>query len=139
MSIIGFNFTKISAEKSEGSQGQVNIKNNLAIKSLEKQELSVASKEQVALKVSFEFSSSYEPSLGNIKISANVLTLENKEKGDKIIQDWEKSKKLSDDFMKQIFTFTLRKCSVKALLLSEDLNLPSPVPLPQVKVGETSK
>ena len=139
MGIIGFNFTKVFAERNEGVQGQVNIKNNLAIKSVEKQELSIASKDQIGIKLSFEFSSKHEPNLGAITINANVLVLEPKEEGEKILKEWEKNKKLQDDFLKQTFTFTLRKCSVKALMLAEDLNLPSPVPLPQVKIGNAKE
>ena len=139
MGIIGFNFTKVSAERNENVQGQVNIKNNLAIKSVEKQDLSIASKDQIGIKLSFEFSSKHEPNLGTIIINANVLVLEPREEGEKILKEWEKNKKLQDDFLKQTFTFTLRKCSVKALMLAEDLNLPSPVPLPQVKIGNAKE
>ncbi len=136
MSIIGFNFTKISAERNENVQGQVNIKNNLAIKGIEKQDISIASKDQISLKASFEFSSKLEPNMGSITILANVLMLETKDEGQKILDEWEKKKKLDEEFMKQTFTFMLRRCTIKALLLAEDLNLPSPLPLPQVQVGQ---
>ena len=136
MSIIGFNFTKIAAERNEGIQGQVNIKNNLAIKGIEKQDLSITSKDQFGLKVSFEFTSKLEPNMGSITIHANVLMLETKEEGQKILAEWEKTNKLDDELMKQTFTFMLRRCTIKALLLAEDLNLPSPLPLPQVQVGQ---
>ena len=120
MSIIGFNFTKIAAERNEGIQGQVNIKNNLAIKGIEKQDLSITSKDQFGLKVSFEFTSKLEPNMGSITIHANVLMLETKEEGQKILAEWEKTKKLDDELMKQTFTFMLRRCTIKALLLAED-------------------
>jgi len=138
MGVIGFNFTKVSAERNPAVSGQVNISNNLAIKDVQKEEMSIAGDGQLGLRVAFEFSSKYKPDMGNIVINANVLALESKEEGDKILKEWEKNKKLPDSFMRQTLSFMLRRCNIKALVLAEDLNLPSPVPLPKLDPGKAS-
>lgn len=138
MGVIGFNFTKVSAERNPAVSGQVNISNNLAVKDVKKEEMGIAGNDQLGLKVSFEFSSKYEPNMGNIMIHANVLALEKKEEGEKILKEWEKNKKLPDSFMRQALSFMLRRCNIKALVLAEDLNLPSPVPLPKLGPAKAS-
>jgi len=40
---------------------------------------------------------------------------------------------MKKDGRRQMFSYVLRKCNIKALVLAEDLNLPSPVPLPRVE------
>ena len=87
----------------------------------------------MSLKVEFDFSSTYEPDLGNISIYANVLSLETKEEAEKILKEWKDKKKLPEPFMRQTFNFMLRRCNIKALVLAEDLNLPSPIQLPKLQ------
>ena len=133
MGVIGFNFTKISAQRNEGKGTQVNIKNNISIKNVEEEKTPITGKDQSSLKVEFEFSSIYEPDLGNISIHATVLALESKEEGAKNIKEWKEKKKLPDNFMRHTFNFMLRRCNIKALVLAEDLNLPSPIQLPKLQ------
>jgi hypothetical protein len=137
MTIMGFNFTKFSGERKEVPGGQVNIKNNLTVKDLVEEKNRVMEGDMKTLKVSFEFSSTYEPDMGNISINANILTLEDKETGENILKEWTDNQKLPDDYMRKTLNFMLKRCNVKAINLSEDLNLPSPVPLPKIDPPKT--
>jgi hypothetical protein len=139
MGIIGFNFTKFSAERRENVGGKVNIKNNLSVQNVEKEDSRILAGDAVGLKVSFEFTSTYEPDLGKISIEANVIALEEKEPGEKILKEWEETKKLPDEFMETALNFMLRRCNIKALIFSEDLNLPLPIQLPTVSRNPPAK
>ena len=133
MSIIGFNFTKMLIEKKDiKNTGKVKVSNNVAIKNVNESGIKISSDDQISLKFDFEFVSKYEPELGSVKLEGNVITLEKKDDGQKIIDEWEKSKKIGSDSMKRILNTILAKANVQALILTRDVNLPSPIPLPKV-------
>lgn len=137
MSIIGFNFTKIIVEKKNAkSTGKVQVSNNVSITSVEESGLKISSKEQISLKYEFKFESKYDPELGSIVLEGNVITMDVKEQGEKIVEEWKKSKKINPSAMKSIMNTILAKANVQALILSRDVNLPSPIPLPKVNVKE---
>ena len=81
MPIIGFNFTKMLAEKTQKSKGgKVNISNNIAIKNVEISDETVGTKDQKLIRYEFEFKSTYSPDLGRINLDGEVLMLENEKK-----------------------------------------------------------
>ncbi|MBR9676333.1 hypothetical protein GOV05_04965 [Candidatus Woesearchaeota archaeon] len=140
MSIIGFNFTKISVEKKKPKAGgKVEISNNVMIKNVEESDLKLSSKEQIAVRYEFEFETKYQPEYGHINLSGNLISLEKKDAARKAIKEWSKTKKMNPEMMKSILNTLLAKCHVQALVLSRDVNLPSPVPLPKVNVKEDKK
>ncbi|MBD3259254.1 hypothetical protein GF371_01325 [Candidatus Woesearchaeota archaeon] len=133
MSIVGFNFTKINAEKKEGAKGKINIKNNVIIKDVVEQSMSLGAKDTKAMRVDFQFVSEYQPSLGNITIDSSIVALRPASEIAQIIKDWNETKQLPAELIEQLFSYVLRRCNIKAIMLAEDLNLPSPVPLPRVE------
>jgi len=133
MTIVSFNFTKIEAEKKEVSKGKLNISNNVTIQKVEEKDLSLGSQKQKVLCFTFEFTSKYEPNAGNIKLVGNVLYMENSKKVKEILDDWKNDKKLPKDIMTKILNVVLNKSNVQALILSDQVNLPPPVPLPKVQ------
>lgn len=135
MTIIGFNFKKIHAEKSTSSvNGKVNIANNVSVKNVEATELPVGTKKQKALKFTYEYITTYEPNLGSINIEGDVLYLAADGDVDKTLQGWKKNKKIDKEILTPILNTILTRCSIKGLLISQDLNLPSPLQLPKVTV-----
>ncbi len=132
MVIVGFSFTKIDVERKKATGGKLGIKNNVAIKSVEKSDLSFGASKQAAVKFGFEFSSKYEPDVGQILLAGEVLDVEDEKKTNDIIGQWKKDKKVPQDVMGNILNTVLARCNVEALILSRDVNLPSPIPLPKV-------
>jgi len=139
MTILGFNFNQIKVSKKEGVKGKINIKNNVVIKDVKEQDLSLGDKSQSALKFAFEFSSKYEPDLGEIILGGDLLFMESSAKTKAIMDDWKKSKKVPKDVMTGILNTILTKCNIEALVLSQKVNLPPPIPLPSVKQDEENK
>jgi len=133
MTIVSFNFTKIEAEKKEVSKGKINISNNVTIEKVEEKDLSLGSQKQKVLNFTFQFTSKYEPDAGNIKLVGNVLYMENSKKVKEVLDDWKKDKKLPKDIMTKVLNVVLNKSNVQALILSDQVNLPPPVPLPKVQ------
>jgi len=131
MTVIGFSFTKMSVEKDNPVKGKVNINNNVGIKNVEETKLNL-NPDKKALKLDFEFTSTYEPNIGKIYLTGEVIYLIDKSKADDVIKNWKKNKKLEKDIMTNVLNNVLTKCNVKALVLSDYMNLPPPIPLPKV-------
>jgi len=133
MTIVSFNFTSIQAEKKESSKGKININNNVTIQKLEEKDLSLGNHKQKVLNFTFEFTSKYSPDIGLIKLIGNVLYMEDSKKVKSILDDWKKDKKIPKDIMAKVLNTVLSKSNIQALILSDQINLPSPIPLPKVQ------
>ena len=139
MTILGFNFNQIKVSRKEDIKGKINIKSNVTIKDIKENDLSLGDKSQSALKFAFEFYSKYEPNFGEIILGGDLLFMESSPKVKAIMDDWKKSKKVPKDVMTAILNTVLTKCNIEALVLSQKVNLPPPIPMPSVKQAEEEK
>ncbi|MEK6907107.1 MAG: hypothetical protein AABW45_01125 [Nanoarchaeota archaeon] len=132
MPFIGFNFDKIIAErKKDQLKGDLKVEHNLNIKDLVEDEVNL-DKTQNVLKFKFEFTLNYEPGYASVKIEGHLLYLESPKKIKEIMQVWKKDKKIQPDIMQGLFNTILTKSNIKALELSQDLNLPPHIPMPKL-------
>ena len=136
MAVVGFNFTKIDAEKKEFVKGKININNNVSIKEVEEKDLFLGNQKQKVLSFTFEFISKYDPDIGSIRLIGEVLFMDDSKNVKEILDGWKKDKRLPKETMTNILNTILSKCNVEALILSERINLPPPIPLPKVQVGQ---
>jgi len=132
MTVIGFSFTKMLAEKKNPVKGNININNNVGIKNLEETKLAINA-DKKALKLDFEFDSTYEPDVGRIHMEGEVIYLIDKEKAEDAVKNWKKNKKVEKEMMTNVLNNVLSKCNIEALILSKDMNLPPPIPMPKVE------
>ncbi|MBI2107541.1 hypothetical protein HYT54_00270 [Candidatus Woesearchaeota archaeon] len=137
--IAGFNFTKISAERSDLIKGKVDINNNVSIKNVEETDLSLGKQKQKALKFTFEFTSKYEPSFGAIILEGDILFLDDPKAVKDIMASWQKDKKIPKEIMLGLLNTVLAKCNVQALILSQEINMPPPIPMPNVSAQAQEK
>ena len=134
--IVGFGFTKLSAEKKENAKGKIDINNNVSIKDVLEENFALGKdRQQNILKFLFEFTSKYEPNVGNILFEGELLYMEEPKKAKEILADWKKNKKLPKDLMAGLLNTILTKCNIQALILSQQVNLPPPIPLPKVQIN----
>ncbi|MBI2133678.1 hypothetical protein HYU11_03275 [Candidatus Woesearchaeota archaeon] len=134
--IIGFNFKKINIEKKNSVTGKVDINNNVAITDVKENDFSMGKQKQKGLSFIFEFTSKYEPDVGNLLFEGEVLYLGEPKDNDNLLKGWKKNKSLPKEIMAEIIDTVLSRCNIEALILSRDINLPPPVPLPKVKREE---
>ena len=140
MQVIGFNLKKILAQRSLNFQrGPINT--NIEFTNVEKEKVDML-KDLEALKMSFIFSVNYsdqekkdELKHGEISFEGNILLSSTKEESKDIQKSWKK-KQIQENVRIPLINFILKKCSVKALALEEDLNLPSHIPFPQVRKNQ---
>src|SRR3989338_9089373 len=122
MAILGFNFNKISVERGEPVTGSINISNNVSITDVKQEDLSLGKEKQPALKFAFEFTSKYEPKLGNILLGGELMFMSDAKKAKEILDDWKKNKRVPKDVMTSILNTVLTKCNIEALILSQQVN-----------------
>jgi len=139
MAIISFHFDKITAEKTGAKEGKINIKNNVGITKVEKADFSVGGSKQAALRFKFEFTSTYEPGVGEVKLEGSLIDLREEKAVTDILTGWEKDKKIPEAIMAPILNTVLQKCNVQALILSKEVSLPPSIPLPKVNVNQPAK
>lgn len=138
MQLIGFNFTKVSAFKSQNFPEKNKISTNIEFLNIEKENIPML-KEQEAIKISFQFLVTYtEPESKNESKRAEVLfegtmiVSGSSEEIKNTLKNWKK-KEIPSAFKIPLFNTILKRCSIKALDLEEQLNLPPHIPFPQVK------
>ncbi len=142
MTIVGFHFSKISIEQKEPLRGKIDIGNNISIKNVEQQELPFGAKaKQTGLKFMFTFTTRYlnetKKDIAEIMMEGDILYLAPVEEAKSIVDGWKKDKKVSNqEIMASVLNTALARCNIQALLLSDTLGLPSPVPLPTVQVNK---
>jgi len=135
MGIVSFVFDKISAEKIGNITGNVNINHNFNIKDVEKTTINLQGSKPV-LKLFFDFAVNYEPNIGNVKMKGNLTYMGKEDEIKKLEDQWKKEKKLPMGITSMVANTILTKANIKALLLSQEVNLPPQIHLPKVTPKE---
>ena len=135
MGIMGFSFNKMLIERKTLPKTNINIKNDVSIKGISEADVSIGTRREKILKFAFEFSSDYSPSVGRILLKGELAYSDKEEKQKEILEKWKKNKKLKEEVIKPIISYILNKCNVQSIILSKDVNLPPPVPLPKIKAS----
>jgi len=139
MQILGFNLTKINAERSpDFKKGAINT--SIDFKDVSKEEVPLI-KEEV-LRISFIFTVNYtkgekddpkkEKSQAKVELEGNLLLKATQDESKPILKDWKK-KELATAVKTPLFNIILQKTAAKALDIEEQLNLPFHIHVPQIQ------
>lgn len=139
MTVVGLQLNKINVEKHGPAKGKISVNNNVAVKDVEKTDLTFGTSKQDALKFTFEFKASYEPKIATIILTGTVTYFDKAAEIENIYKGWKKDKKVPNEVMTPILNSILTRCNVQAMILSREVNLPPPIPLPRVKVDAKKK
>ncbi len=138
MKLVGFNFSKIGAEKySKTLVENLKVNTNIDIADVKDVKSDVIQSKESLLGVDFSYEISYEPKFAKIFFSGMVLVSMPAKEAELFIKEWAK-KSVPEEFRLPLFNVILKKCNLKALQLEEEINLPSHVPLPSVKPAKNS-
>ena len=133
MTVISFSFTKINTERIKPIKGKLNISNNVSIKDVKSFDLKLGKSKEKALRFDFKFEAVYNPKIGNIELLGEIVYLGKEEKIKETEKLWKKDKKIPKDIVEEIMSNILSKCNIEAILMSREIGLPPPIPLPKVK------
>ena len=131
MAILCINLSRVEASNSriEKFSGELTVNSTPLIKSIEEigiEKIGISN----ALTADFEFTTMYEPKLGQIKLWGEVIFTDINSK--KIADDWKKTKKVPNEVGVPLLNAIFRKCLGKSIVIAEDPQLPPPVVFPTV-------
>jgi hypothetical protein len=86
--------------------------------------------------VEFEYTASYGP-LGLIKLEGE-FTYEGKD-AEEVASKWMEKKSMPNEVASHIHTAIMHFCLPEAVMVSRDIRLPPPIPMPQVRFDQESK
>ena len=132
MNIVGFNFTKISIEKLKDKVEKPKIKTDISILEIKQSKSGLLKTKEEILEAEFSYDVDYEPGYVNVGFAGKVFLSVEPKVAKEVLKQW-KEKKMPEDFKFLLFNIILRKSTLKALNLEDELNLPLHLPLPSIK------
>jgi len=133
MAIVGFNFTRINAEKTGDISGKISINNNILITDAKEVDVSLGDSDNNGLLLKFKYVCQYEPKVGQITLEGDVIALEKADVVKKCVDSWKKDKKIDAALSAQVLSHVLNKSTVESIVLTRDLGLPAPIPMPKIQ------
>ena len=132
MKVIGFNFTKLLAEKLEGNRNQLEINAEIDIFEIKSLKTDIFKAKEDLIEVKFKYNVEYNPKIAKIEFEGLIIFSLDQKLAKQVLKDWKK-KKMQDDFRLILFNVILRKSTLKALELEDQLNIPLHISLPSLK------
>ncbi len=136
MVVIGFNLKKILVERKAPVRGEVKVNTKMNITNIKKEEVKLTAGKDV-INFDFDFMINYvgvanhTGNVAELSFEGNVLYLVDPKDTKKIIDDWKK-KEIQEEVRTKVLNTILAKCNLKALVLEDELGLPSHLPMPRL-------
>lgn len=86
--------------------------------------------------VEFQYTASYGP-VGLVKLQGSLIFEYKNAK--EISENWNETRKMPNEVASRLHTAVMHACVPEAVGIAKDLGLPPPIPLPQVKLGDSPK
>ncbi len=130
MPVIGFSLNSVKGERNEVQKiNSLNVNSTPIISSVEERPIPFM-EGQSSIVMGFEFSTTYEPNIGSVKMSGELVYTAKDAK--KLVKEWNKEKKLPIDVDAEIKNYLFRKCLTFSLGITEQLQLPAPIGFPVI-------
>jgi hypothetical protein len=129
MSIVAFNFTRIAGERTAARVGKYSIRNETNIVDVKEVPLG----KQKALLFVFKNNIAYEPGVGKIELSGDIVILAPDADITKNVELFAKTKRVETRYTELVYNTVLARSTVQALIIARDVGLPAPVAMPRVK------
>jgi len=137
MPIVGFNFDKILVEKNKKVEKNMQLKTDVSITEVQEEKLPTGDQNLEGLRFNFKFELKYEPKIGEINIQGFIYYLTEPKLVKDVIKGWKKDKSIPKPITAEIINMVLYRANIKALLLSQEVNLPPHLNIP--RISEKSK
>jgi hypothetical protein len=118
----------------EGTRGKVPAKGEIKVNSTPRimtvKQVDLPSIDKKVLALNFEFSTTYSPDVGDIKINGELLYAG--ENNSQILKQWTAKKMLPEEVNIEVLNHLFRSCLLKVANIADDLQLPPPLAMPRV-------
>lgn len=133
MKVIGFNYAKVSAERTSKWQPLKKINADIQLTDVLSEKLDVM-KESDVVRIGFKFTVDYEPKNATIVLEGFVTLSMGSEESKEVIKNWAKKKELNEELRNTLVKLLWKKCNLKAFQLEEELGIPTHLQLPQIAI-----
>jgi hypothetical protein len=138
MRLINFNFTKLYGERLKDTVSEIKFNTKIDILSIGSLKSDFLRIKEELIKIDFVYSILYEPGLAKIELAGTMILSVEPRIAREVLKGW-KEKETPEEFRLFMFNTILRKSSLKALQLEEELNLPPHMPFPSFNKGSLDK
>ncbi len=123
MKFMGFSFTRLNVERGSENYKDLKINTNIDIVDVASAKSNfMKTKEEVVI-IKFKYIVEYSNKVGNLDIEGNVAIAFDQKDAKELLKQW-KNKKIPENLRAPIFNMILRKTTLKALELEDEMNLP---------------
>lgn len=135
MPIMGINITKLSIEKGNPPVPQVEVDLTPKVTGIRLGEMRTPTGKLNGIEVLFEYGVTYKPDVAKASIEGVIFYLpRNRDDVDRILDEWENEKKLDPNMFAEVVNAVTMEAMPLLMLLSKELRLPYPIPVPRVNV-----
>jgi hypothetical protein len=138
MRLINFNFTKLNSERLKDTVSEIKFNTKIDILSISPVKSDFLRIKEELIKIDFTYSVLYEPGLAKVELGGTMVLSIEPRIAREVLKGW-KEKETPEEFRLFMFNTILRKSSLKALQLEEDLNLPPHLPFPSFSKENMAK
>ena len=138
MRVMGFNLEKVNIERFKDNPENLKYNTKIDISNIESLNSNFIKIKDEMIKISFKYNVTYEPEYAKLEIAGNLLLAVEPKLSRDVLREW-KDKKISEDFRLTILNIIIRKSSIKALQLEDELGLPPHLPFPILKKQESNE
>ncbi|MEK6840851.1 MAG: hypothetical protein AABX79_02770 [Nanoarchaeota archaeon] len=138
MRVVGFNFDKISVEKFKDRAQQIKINTNIDISEINPIESDLLKIKESLVQVKFSYKIKYEPEYAEIGLKGTAIISMDEKQAKEVAKEWKK-KQMPEEFSIFLFNVLIRKSSLRALSLEDELNLPLHMPMPALNQQKPQK
>jgi len=131
MKILGFSLNKLYIERMSHDMSNLKINTKIDISDISETKSSFLKLKEEVIGVRFTYEINYDPDYAKIELSGSVLVAVEPKLAREIIRQWE-DKKMPEEFRVDIFNIIIKKSTIKALELEDEMNLPSHIPFPVI-------
>ena len=136
MKLVGFNIDKIHVEKLSSNYENLKIATKLDVPDITELKQEMFKSKEELLGIKFSFGLDYEPEIAKIELSGSMILAVDHKVSKEVLKQW-KDKKIPEDFRLTLFNAILKKSTLRALRLEEEMNLPLHIQLPTLKAEES--
>lgn len=138
MPVVGMRMDKIEAERKENVtvEGQMRILPVPRILQVQETQIPGPTGKLNIIEVSFEYVTSYDPPVGEIKVSGTIMFQEAENVRKELVKTWKEKRVINPDLGRDIIYRMTQHSFLVMMNLARELNLPSPMPLKIQAQGE---
>jgi len=132
MKLLGFNLIKVYAEKFSHDFSNLKIATKIDVKEVKETRQDILKTKDETVNVHFSYEIAYGENVAKIILEGNLLLALESKLYKELMKQW-KDKETPEEFRIGLFNIVMRKTSLKALAIEEDLNLPFHIQFPTVR------